>query len=1014
MFKLQNYHKSLEHLHVNCEEPRSYFIPFESEGATLSEKRETSAFFKSLCGTWDFKWYPSVTCVEGVKAPEMPDTFDKLDVPMNWQVALGRGYDVPNYTNVNYPYPVDPPHVPDENPCGLYRRTFTLTEDMIKGKEIYLNFEGVDSCFYLYINGKFAAYSQVSHMTSEINVTKLVKAGKNEIKVLVLKWCDGSYLEDQDMWRMSGIFREVYLLFREKVHIKDIDVAQTVAFDLRSADLVVKTKSSAPTKIKALLYSPDGTYIGKREAEGEDSQELKFHIALPQLWNHEEPKLYNLVIVCGGEYIRIPVGIRRIEILTGTVFINARKLKAKGVNRHDSHPILGHATPYEHMLEDIMILKRHNVNMVRTSHYPNDPRFLELCDKYGLYVVDEADLECHGVGIYGDDTRLTTQEEWTESYLDRARRMLERDKNHPCIIMWSVGNESGAGLNHKKQIEYFKSRDPSRLVHAEDESRRASMITNGLKEGKSFSRTAESYREYLDVESRMYPAPEILEKEYLLNKDNKKPFFLCEYCHAMGNGPGDLEKYWRMIYKYDNFFGGCIWEYTDHSVAIKQPDGSYHYTYGGDFGDTPHDANFCVDGLVYPDRTPHTGFLEAKQVYCPAYAEAVDLAAGEFRIHNLKEFSTLEDTDLYWSVEVNGKSVQNGSIPALKTAERDFTTLIIPYDLKNLSGSAYVNLSFRNNVSLPWADAGYETCFNQYKLPIPSAPVTEKKPIYDVLLEETDTSVTASAGETSYTVCKSCGLMVSICDNGKEMLSEPMRPTVWRAPTDNDMRIKNKWMAEGFNVATVKCYEVKAKRDRKGNAVITSSISLGAASKNLILKATITYVIDGNGKLTVTSDVNKLTSLFLPKFGFEIVMPEDSELYSYFGAGPYESYRDKHVASRIGLFSGKVADAMEHYVYPQENGSHYMTEYATVKSIAGHGIKLESADTFTFRASHYSTKALTEAMHDYELTPSPLTYVYVDYKQSGIGSNSCGPELYEEDRFNESSFSFTFSITPER
>lgn len=1013
MIKLQNYHKSLDVLHYNCEEPRAYFIPFESENATLSEHRETSAFFKSLNGTWDFKWYPSVYEVEGISVPEMPENADKLDVPMSWQVALGRGYDVPNYTNVNYPYPVDPPHVPDQNPCGLYRRFFTVTEEMMAGKELYLNFEGVDSCFYLYVNGKFAAYSQVSHMTSEINITKLVKAGKNEIKVLVFKWCDGSYLEDQDMWRVSGIFREVYILFRQKNHIKDIEIKHKISFDMIEDDLTVNLKTSGKVKVKASLYHPDGRFIEMHEAEGEDPS-LLFLLTKPVLWNDETPKLYNLVINCGDEYIRIPVGVRRLEVIDGVVFLNGRKIKAKGVNRHDSHPVLGHATPYEHMVEDLMIMKRHNVNMVRTSHYPNDPRFLELCDKYGFYVCDETDLECHGVGIYGDKTPLTTDPAWTESYLDRARRMLERDKNHPCVIMWSVGNESGAGLNHKKQIEYFKSRDPDRLVHAEDESRRSKNIELERAAGKTCDVEPDFYRNYLDIESNMYPKPADIITRYLENKDNKLPFFLCEYCHAMGNGPGDLEKYWRTIYKYDNFFGGCIWEFTDHSVAIKQPDGSYHYTYGGDFGDTPNDANFCVDGLVYPDRTPHTGFLEAKQAYCQAYAEAIDLKAGEFRIHNLRHFTTLEDIDLVWSVEVDGVTVQNGTVPALTTEEDETTTLILPYDLRNLRGKAYVNISFRTNVSLPWANAGYETSFNQYELPVPKVPAVACNVVYPVELDDAADKVTVTVGETVYTVCKQCGLLAGINDNGKDMLTAPMRPTVWRAPTDNDRNIKNKWISAGFDKEQVKCYGVKAKLDKKGNAVITSEISLGAASKWTFLKATVTYTVSGNGTLTVKTDAKKLTDLFLPKFGYEIVMPEDSEKYSYFGCGPYESYRDKHLASRMGLFSGNVTDNIEHYVYPQENSSHYNTSEATVKSIAGHGIKVESADTFTFRASHYSTEALTKAMHDYELVPSKETYVYVDYKQSGIGSNSCGPELYEEDRFNEKEFTFTFTVRPTR
>ena len=1011
MLKLPNYHKSLEVLHFGCEEPRAYFVPFESEAASESPRRETSAFFKSLNGTWDFKWYPSVREVAGEDCPQLPEIFDKLDVPMNWQMALDRGYDVPNYTNVNYPIPVDPPHVPDQNPCGLYRRYFTVTEEMIADKETFINFEGVDSCFYLWINGKFAAYSQVSHMTSEINVTDYLVIGKNEIKVLVFKWCDGSYLEDQDMWRMSGIFREVYLLFREKARVTDMFLKPVLDKDLKNGTLTAELSLTAKASVTAKLYAPDGALITELKKNAKNPV-FEFKFDAPEIWSDEMPTLYSIVFVCKGEYIRQSFGFKRVEIIDRVIYINGKKVKAKGVNRHDSHYILGHATPYDHMYEDLMIMKRHNVNTIRTSHYPNDPRFYELCDKLGFYVVDETDIETHGCQVVRDWTMLTNSTDWTESYLDRAKRMLERDKNRTCVFMWSVGNESGAGLNHKLMSEFFKKRDPARLVHAEDESRFERNAEVEIERGKTPVFPPEHYTGYTDVDSRMYPSIEEIEKAYLA-KDRKNPLFLCEYCHAMGNGPGDFEDYWKLIYANDCFFGGCIWEFTDHSVGIRQKDGSYHYTYGGDFGDFPNDGNFCVDGVVYPDRTPHTGFLEAKQAYCPAYAEAVDLSAGEFKIHNLRRFTTLEDLDLVWSVEVNGVTVQNGFITSLDTAPESVTSLIIPYDLSGLGENAYVCISFRTNVANPWAEAGYEVCFNQYALPVSIAPAAKEKVFYVPEYEETDDVITVTAGETVYTVCKSCGLIAQITDNGRDMLASPMLPTVWRAPTDNDRNIKNEWMKEGFDRADVKCYGVSVKADG-GNVSVVSEISLGAACKLPIIKAKITYTVDGNGKLTVNSEVKNLATVFLPKFGFELTLNKDFEDYSYFGMGPMESYCDKHLAARMGLFSGKVNDTVEHYVYPQENGSHVGTLYATVKSVASHGLRFACDNSFTFRASHVSTKQLTDARHDYELENSENTFVYIDYKQSGIGSNSCGPQLMEKWRLSEKEFTFTFTVKPTR
>ncbi len=1011
MLKLQDYHKSKEHLHIGCEKPRSYFIPFESERSTLSERREDSKFFKTLCGTWDFKWYKSVSEVTGEDVPEMPCEHDTLDVPMSWQMKTDRGYDVPQYTNIKYPFPANPPHVPAENPCGLYRRFFTVTADMLKGKEIYINFEGVDSCFYLYINNTFCAYSQVSHSTSEVNITSLIKEGKNEIKVLVLKWCDGSYLEDQDMWRMSGIFREVYLLFRDKNHIRDIEIIPKISFDLRQADIDIKIKSPVTQKISVKLYAPSGVCEYTDEIKTGD-EAFKILLSRPKLWSHEKPNLYNLVISCKNEFIRIPIGLRRIEIINKTVYINGRNIKAKGVNRHESHPLLGHAVPYEHMLNDLMILKHHNVNTIRTSHYPSDPRFYELCDKYGFYVVDEADLETHGMQFEGKWNALTDSPEWTEAYLDRARLMYERDKNHGCIIMWSVGNESGAGINHRRMIEYYKENDKwMRLVHAEDESRYAAFpdgMETVLAEGEMPEHSPEYFREYLDIESRMYPYTDEIVRLYT-GESCKKPLFLCEYCHAMGNSPGDLEAYWRLIYKYPSFFGGCVWEFTDHSVALKQPDGSFRYTYGGDFGDTPNDGNFCVDGLVYPDRTPHTGLLEMKQVYSDVYAEPVDVSKGKFKIHSLRHFTTLEDVDLCFSMECDGTTYQSGAIRSLKNAPGEITEITLPYDARFAIGKAYINLSFRTAAPLPWAEAGHEISFYQFAIPTKKQALPLPKCNFVPILSEDADAYKITVLDTEYTVCKTCGLLRGICDNGKQMLDLPMLPTVWRAPTDNDRVIREEWKKHGLNNAQARCSSVKAAIDKNGLPVITALIKLGN-----YIKLKVLYSVDGEGKLSVQTDVKNDCPVYLPKFGYELIMPEDTELYSYFGCGPYESYEDKHLASRMGRFSGNVSGNIEHYIFPQENCSHYKTSEATLKSIAGHGLHIESEQTFTFRASHYSTAALDKARHDYELVPSKETYVYIDYKQSGIGSSSCGPVLAENMRLNEKKFRFTFTIKPTR
>lgn len=1012
MFSIKEFHRSLETLHYGCEAPRAYFIPYADEDSAAEDIRDRSVYFKNLCGEWNFKWYPEDRFIKDGEYPVMPEEHDRIIVPMSWQNALGRGYDVPNYTNVNYPYPVDPPNVPRKNPCAVYSRDFTVTAAQLDGKEVFINFEGVDSCFYLWINGRFCAYSQVSHMTSEINITSLLNAGKNTVTLLVYKWCDGSYLEDQDMWRASGIFREVYLLFREKNRIVDLFCRTNVSEQLSEASIRVELKTEGKAEIYASLYSPNGIKVGETICKA-DENEFKFELSAPELWSDEDPRLYKLMMKCGKEVICQYIGLRRLEVKNSVIYINGKNVKARGVNRHDSHPFLGHATPLAHFEEDLRIMKRHNVNTVRTSHYPNDPRFLSLCDRYGFYVVDEADIETHGMDR-AKWNLLTDSPEWTEAYLDRAERMLERDKNHACVIMWSVGNESGAGQNHRKMSEYYKKRDGSRLVHAEDESRFAFNSEKAKEAGRKFEfgGEAEEYRAYIDVESRMYPSVEVIRDDYLGEKA-KKPLFLCEYCHAMGNGPGDLADYWELILSHDEFFGGCVWEYTDHSVGIMQPDGSCHYTYGGDFGDIPNDGNFCVDGLVYPDRTPHTGFLEVKQVYMPIRVELVDPYCGEIKIKSLRAFTPLSDVDMYWSLEVNGKTVQNGMLPSIGVMPNEEMTYCLPYDITGLTGYIYLNVSFRQSNATAWAEVGYEIGHTQFAIAEQKGELAAED-IGETIVTENSDEISVSVGEIVYTIDKYTGMLSGIEHNGTQMLDRPARVTAWRAPTDNDRNIKLKWMNFGFDRAKIDCRKVEIIENTAENAVISADISLGSYTMPPFINGRVTYTVkrDGTVNIGLCVDVHK-DAPFLPKFGIELVMKEGSEESKYFGMGPMESYRDKHLAATMGVYCGKVADNIEHYVRPQENSSHNDTVWANVSYISGQGLYFDcEGERFSFTASHYSAAQLTEKAHDYELVPEKVTYVSLDYAQSGIGSNSCGPELMEKHRISEKHIEWAVRIKP--
>ena len=986
---IPNYHQSTETLHVGCEKPRAYFVPFPCGCASKNAERGESTFFKSLCGEWNFKFFKSVNDVCDLSTEDS----DKLTVPMSWQMALGRGYDVPNYTNVNYPIPYDPPFVPDENPCGLYSRKFTVPAAMA-GKKIYLNFEGVDSAFYVWVNDEFAAYSQVSHMTSEIDITSLVHAGENEIKVLVLKWSDGTYLEDQDMWRMSGIFREVYLLFRDETHIRDIFVHCDLDDSFTDADFTVDVDVTGKATVEWTLDCPCGETISSGKCDVDESGKIVVPtIKNAKLWSDEEPNLYSLTLHCGNEYITLPIGARRVEIKDGCVVINGKKVKAKGVNRHDSHHLLGHATPVEHMVRDIMIMKAHNVNMVRTSHYPNDPRFTALCDKYGIYVCDETDLETHGARPW---YALSRSPEWEGEYVDRVQRMVERDKNHPCVIFWSLGNESGWGQNHVAMHTWIKSRDTSRIVHYE---------------GANYDYNDGKYlRDVTDIESRMYPNPTWCDN-YCKNPERDEPLFLCEYSHAMGNGPGDLRDYWEVIERNDNFFGGCVWEFIDHSVAIGDKYGDPSFTYGGDFGDHPNDGNFCVDGLVYPDRRVHTGLEELKQAIMPVAVREVK--PGTVTIKSRRYFKSLSDISMAWTVKVDGKAVKSGVHPNLDIApEAEEVFEIVPEKELPAHGTVTLDLSFRQNKPTEWADVGYEVGFAQFIYEraekIKAAPA-----LYPVELCENREEYTVTVGETVYKISKFSGMITDICDNGEHLITKPVVPQIWRAPTDNDRNVQWDWRNSSIHNAKVKCYSTEVVKADENEAVILSKISLAAAPNEVVLRADVTYTVKYGMGIKIACDVKwNVQKKHYPRFGMRLTMPEGAEQMRYFGYGPNESYVDKRLASKLGEYKSTVTENYEPYVFPQENSSHWGCRWADVHTVAGHGFLFTSCEPFSFNASHFSPEQLTETRHHYELKREPETTVMLDMRMDGIGSNSCGPELAEKYRFNETEFSSSVTIKP--
>lgn len=782
--------------------------------------------------------------------------------------------------------------------------------------------------------------------------------------------------------------------FRDETHIRDIFVHCDLDDSFTDADFTVDVDVTGKATVEWTLDCPCGETIFSGKCDVDESGKIVVPtIKNAKLWSDEEPNLYNLTLHCGNEYITLPIGARRVEIKDGCVVINGKKVKAKGVNRHDSHHLLGHATPVEHMVRDIMIMKAHNVNMVRTSHYPNDPRFTALCDKYGIYVCDETDLETHGARPW---YALSRSPEWEGEYVDRVQRMVERDKNHPCVIFWSLGNESSWGQNHVAMHTWIKSRDTSRIVHYE---------------GANYDYNDGKYlRDVTDIESRMYPSPTWCDN-YCKAPERDEPLFLCEYSHAMGNGPGDLRDYWEVIEANDNFFGGCVWEFIDHSVAIGDKYGDPSFTYGGDFGDHPNDGNFCVDGLVYPDRRVHTGLEELKQAIMPVAVREVK--PGTVAIKSRRYFKSMNDISMAWTVKVDGKAVKSGVHPNLDIApEAEEVFEIVPENELPAHGTVTLDLSFRQNKPTEWADVGYEVGFAQF-IYERAEKVKAAPALYPVELCENREEYTVTVGETVYKISKISGMITDICDNGEHLITKPVVPQIWRAPTDNDRNVQWDWRNSSIHNAKVKCYSTEVVKADENEAVILSKISLAAAPNEVVLRADVTYTVKYGMGIKIACDVKwNVQKKHYPRFGMRLTMPEGAEQMRYFGYGPNESYIDKRLASKLGEYKSTVTENYEPYVFPQENSSHWGCRWADVHTVAGHGFLFTSCEPFSFNASHFSPEQLTETRHHYELKREPETTVMLDMRMDGIGSNSCGPELAEKYRFNETEFSSSVTIKP--
>lgn len=1003
------YYEDLSVLHENTMPARAYFIPASKRMDNLVEHREESDRMQLLNGTWKFQYFNSIYDVQEPFFEKDYDTenFDEIQVPSVWQIA---GYDTHQYTNIRYPFPFDPPYVPQDIPCGTYAHTFVYHKDE-NAPKAFLNFEGVDSCFYVWINGSYVGYSQVSHMTSEFDITDLLLDGENSIAVLVMKWCDGSYLEDQDKFRMSGIFRDVYILKRPKQAISDYHIKTRIEDMLAKVEIEMKFYS--PLNVKISIEDRNGAVVALGSIAEEGTAVLE--IASPELWNTENPYLYKLILETENEVIVDHIALRKIEIKDQVIYLNGQKIKFRGVNRHDSDPVTGFTINSEQITTDLTLMKQHNFNAIRSSHYPNAPFFYEMCDKYGFMVIDEADIEAHGpFMIYRkEDTdynrfkrwneKIADDPVWEEAIVDRVKLMVERDKNRFCIVMWSMGNESAYGCNFEKALEWTKNFDPDRITQYESARYR------NYDETYDYSN--------LDVYSRMYPA--LSEIQEYLDKDGSKPFLLVEYCHSMGNGPGDFEDYFQMIQDNDKMCGGFVWEWCDHAIAHGTAEnGKTIYAYGGDHGEEIHDGNFCMDGLVYPDRTVHTGLLEYKNIYRPARVISYNKESGELVLHNYMDFDDLKDyVKISYELTQDGLVISKGILPEFSVAPHGEGKTNLKINVPE-NGKCYLKLIYHLKKELPLLDEDHILGFDEIEVSKEDTKckLAEKwipKTVVDSELQvnENDTQIHIKGREFAYTIDKRTALFTEMKFAGREYLNHPMELNIWRAPTDNDMYIKSEWKKAHYDKAYTRAYTTEVVQGKHG-VKITSHASVVAETVQKILDVTITWKIEAAGKIDADIAVTKDDEFpDLPRFGVRMFLDKKLSAVRYFGMGPQESYCDKHQAASHGLYQANVDDLHEDYIRPQENGSHYDCEYVELNN-SRYGIVVSAENAFSFNASYYTQEELEEKTHNYELTESDSVVFCVDYALNGIGSNSCGPVVLEQYRFDDVLFRFQFTLIP--
>lgn len=972
-----------------------------------------SAWQQSLNGDWQFKLYDKPEAVPSRFSGEDFDDsrWDALSVPSNWQL---KGYDKPIYTNVQYPFPLNPPHVPEENPTGCYRRTFDVPKDWLE-RTIRLRFEAVDSAFYLYVNGVEAGYALDSRTPAEFDISHLVREGTNHVAVMVLRWSVGSWLEDQDMWWMSGIQRDVTLYAKPKTGLADYKVETDFDGAYRDASLKVDMRfydmPQPGSTVRLELFDAHGANVASSEvpigltlpievlANPRVKSSAELAVPAPQVWSAESPNLYRLCLsVCdaSGSVIGVEtcmVGFRKIEILDGQLCLNGTPLVIRGVNRHEHSPVNGRAVTEAEMREDISLMKAHNVNAVRTSHYPDCTRWYELCDELGLYVVDETNIETHGVGGL-----LSNDPDWLPAYLDRTARMVERDKNHACVIIWSLGNEAGYGPNHDAMYGWIKSRDTTRPVQYEGG-------------GANTSAT--------DILCPMYPSPERVLQ--MMNQPGEtRPFIMCEYAHAMGNSSGNLDAYWDKVRDLPRFQGGFVWDWVDQGLPMTDENGVHFWAYGGDFGDQPNDAQFCINGLISPDRVPHPGLLELKYVQQPVrfQARADQLLKGRVIVVNDHQFTNLSEFDLKWEVTNEGITVARGTQPfeGIAPGAFDIVRFDVPEFTAPLKGEHHINLDVITRLTGPLLEAGHSIARDQFALDLPVSPNRRTRGSAALEVAEQNGSLAITSGSLSLLVDQTSGTIVSLGTPVGPLLSLPIEDNFMRAPTDNDLGggprgFAAEWDKHELGNLPGSVEDVRFNAPSETGASWQTQHTYGSAETGIIT-VTTHFLVDGTGRLNISKTVEVSTSIAtLPRIGVRMRFAENHSNLKWFGRGPHENYADRKASAHVGAWASTVADQYVPYIFPSECGGHEDTRWLELTNDEGHGLRIIGAPQFHFSALPFSREALEAARHTNELASESFVELSIDGFHMGVGGDdSWQPRTHEEYLLRAGTYRYGFAL----